>query len=931
MPRREHRRELTIEEQLGLHRYMLNGEDVYYSSHNDIMRDINSHDIKQSHWMWYGFPDDKYGLKETHMGKTYVLNQEEAVAYLKDDHLAGMLIERFRAIRDNGDPEWFFQDGDFGKFTSSIDLFYRAADHMRQTRQENDNSRAIIRVIEQIDELIKQKTQDREEGKIPPIPFRMDRPSAPPSKPRQRKRTHNQHNHHNAHDHQNDHHNVSPAAHRHPNGLSTTARSRSNNDTSHTNHRHHTTQHRHHDDRFHSNAPAQTHSQAHQSNENPEVNSRINKPQHEHTTERQPKHHADFRYTGVSYTDRVKGKKVYVSRGLRGKGGIHTNEKDVSTHIPKYIKRDLLYKPDLESNVEIYADDRKYALDLMYAGLNNNSTSLNNPDLLTSIMGTVYVTRKVQTYIKSESPTDISFITKDELDNDDSYKIDVATVTGMEYRGTPDSWFKQFTPHEFTEFNRKAYKKAFTNLLKVADNGAKDGTIDLLLPPFGLGVYLPPNDEEAQGYVKAGWVKALKESIAEYKGKNKIKIHGFGIGAKTGEGDGLAPALNALNSKINFHDAGNADMLFYYQQLRKRGGSMLLGNAGDPCWMLAINTPHIKFFGDASTPGARYKGHLISGPHSDTSDEFLACGSNFIQYGIIDLHEKGLLGKVVKYIDSPPITIYHASYSPPPVAERQKARSLELTNVKRSQADPPPSGAPERPTNITNNNINVPSSNVPSRVTSPIPRNTHIESSNTIPKPNINKPTLSQNTLIRGQLRGNFKKKINSKSQEMIQISLLTGEYSTPVITSAYRTNESEKEAIIDIIEKTSTNLKVKKEMVDAFLTALGAYAEGKIKDIKEGGKIAGFKAWKNNPDFQAMLIKECKDKGVFPTKITTLTTEMLTTFGDISKEVQKQTYDKFDTIEGKQYQNIHKGSRSFRLGLLKNNYDITVGGTLNK
>lgn len=85
---------------------------------------------KQSHWMWYIFPQIA-GLGSSSMALKYgIQNLEEAVAYLQDDLLSGRLIT-LTGILVNDVPETSAEKilghTDALKFRSSMTLFREAA------------------------------------------------------------------------------------------------------------------------------------------------------------------------------------------------------------------------------------------------------------------------------------------------------------------------------------------------------------------------------------------------------------------------------------------------------------------------------------------------------------------------------------------------------------------------------------------------------------------------------------------------------------------------------------------------------------------------------------------------------------------------------------------------------------------------------------
>ena len=84
---------------------------------------------KQSHWMWYVFPQFQ-GLGESPTAQKFAINSmHEAVAYLQHPVLGPRLIEATRAVNEvEGQTiERIFGFPDYLKFRSSMTLFSRAA------------------------------------------------------------------------------------------------------------------------------------------------------------------------------------------------------------------------------------------------------------------------------------------------------------------------------------------------------------------------------------------------------------------------------------------------------------------------------------------------------------------------------------------------------------------------------------------------------------------------------------------------------------------------------------------------------------------------------------------------------------------------------------------------------------------------------------
>lgn len=89
---------------------------------------------KQSHWMWYIFPQIS-GLGQSYMAKTYeIVNLQEAKAYMENEYLRNNLIEITRAVleckNDNIGEIMGFPDN--FKLCSSMTLFEIAAPEIKE-------------------------------------------------------------------------------------------------------------------------------------------------------------------------------------------------------------------------------------------------------------------------------------------------------------------------------------------------------------------------------------------------------------------------------------------------------------------------------------------------------------------------------------------------------------------------------------------------------------------------------------------------------------------------------------------------------------------------------------------------------------------------------------------------------------------------------
>ena len=88
------------------------------------LREIRNGD-KESHWMWYIFPQIR-GLGMSSMAKYYEIQSwEEAVAYWNDPLLSGRLVEITRELLKHDKPiRWIMGSPDHMKLRSCMTLFY---------------------------------------------------------------------------------------------------------------------------------------------------------------------------------------------------------------------------------------------------------------------------------------------------------------------------------------------------------------------------------------------------------------------------------------------------------------------------------------------------------------------------------------------------------------------------------------------------------------------------------------------------------------------------------------------------------------------------------------------------------------------------------------------------------------------------------------
>ncbi|MDI3536875.1 MAG: hypothetical protein PWP16_1562 [Eubacteriaceae bacterium] len=110
----------------GLERFLKAQEGAY----DQALREIKS-GRKQSHWMWYIFPQIQ-GLGRSSMAKYYAIrDRDEAVTYFNDPVLGSRLIEISSALLnlESNDPEVVMGWPDNLKLKSSMTLFALVSDN----------------------------------------------------------------------------------------------------------------------------------------------------------------------------------------------------------------------------------------------------------------------------------------------------------------------------------------------------------------------------------------------------------------------------------------------------------------------------------------------------------------------------------------------------------------------------------------------------------------------------------------------------------------------------------------------------------------------------------------------------------------------------------------------------------------------------------
>ncbi len=116
---------------------------------------------------------------------------------------------------------------------------------------------------------------------------------------------------------------------------------------------------------------------------------------------------------------------------------------------------------------------------------------------------------------------------------------------------------------------------------------------------------------------------------------------------------------------------------------------------------------------------------------------------------------------------------------------------------------------------------------------------------------------------------------------------------------------------VIDAVIKSFSHIDAIAKKTHALLNTLGEFAEANPNLV---GKDAGYSAWKNDVNFQKILMRNLRNS---PEPINESLRKMMPIFSVISAALQKESSGKFDTIEGGHYSNKDLGARSFRLGML--------------
>ena len=109
---------------VGLQRFInaQNSHDTYQNAVKEIRNGK-----KESHWMWYIFPQ-MIGLGKSEKSKFYGLTREEAKEYMEHPILSKRLIEATEAVLNNPKPAYEIFGYDVIKFRSCMLLFASVSD-----------------------------------------------------------------------------------------------------------------------------------------------------------------------------------------------------------------------------------------------------------------------------------------------------------------------------------------------------------------------------------------------------------------------------------------------------------------------------------------------------------------------------------------------------------------------------------------------------------------------------------------------------------------------------------------------------------------------------------------------------------------------------------------------------------------------------------
>lgn len=212
-------------------------------------------------------------------------------------------------------------------------------------------------------------------------------------------------------------------------------------------------------------------------------------------------------------------------------------------------------------------------------------------------------------------------------------RTNILSVSGFEFRGFPT---RNVTQAVLSEVEKHS-KLTMQQILSAAESTQ---TTDIVLIPFGMGVFIKghPNEAAIRNKMMAGMVEALKE----YKDR-PVSIHSCGwtsfnsqlkeacasnprISLIPHEGEDAYTIANDIQDRGNDNNEMEDIPANFADEFTRRQKKSLLINAGDSDWLAMLDNKR--------GPGQCWKGHTL---YHNTSDEYFALVTDLALHSVQNL------------------------------------------------------------------------------------------------------------------------------------------------------------------------------------------------------------------------------------------------------------------------------------------------------
>ena len=237
-----------------------------------------------------------------------------------------------------------------------------------------------------------------------------------------------------------------------------------------------------------------------------------------------------------------------------------------------------------------------------------------NSSMLTAFSGTLHYCSAVRRFnFVPREKENIDFFEENDCKKENKL-INILSVAAFEYRNMRYGKDRPFNSvKETVREIQKHAQKIMAGILKVAND---TGTTNVLIIPFGMGVFLP-DDQESKNKVQNAMYTGMKQALAAYNG-SKITIHSCGF---RGFYENLFS--NTSNPKITVEDKKGLDAYSLANSLEDSGKNSMIVNAGDNDWTAGLNSRRL--------PGQCFLGHTL---YNSTADEYLGLMTSFSFFSI---------------------------------------------------------------------------------------------------------------------------------------------------------------------------------------------------------------------------------------------------------------------------------------------------------